>query len=111
MSNLKSRIRKVETGIDVARLNDEQLKRLDISRLSFEQVQALDVTGLSIDQLVQLDVKSLTDAQLVAVRNRYDEENPKMSATIRGMTDEELRAAKEGRLWLCYPGYIHDSNA
>jgi hypothetical protein len=109
MQSLKSRIRKVETGIDVARLNDEQLKRLDLARLSFEQVQALDVTGLSIDQLVQLDVKSLTDAQLVAIRNSYDEENPKMSATIRGMTDEELAATREGRLSLWYPGYIQDS--
>jgi len=40
MSSLKARIRRIETGLDVARLTAAQVRLLDISRLSREQVQA-----------------------------------------------------------------------
>jgi hypothetical protein len=104
VNSLKSRISRIETGIDVARLSDEQLKRLDFSRLSREQVQSLDVARLTEDQVLQLDFADLTDAQLGDVIKGFDEKYPDMQRVIHAMADEELTAVKEMRLCPWYPG-------
>jgi hypothetical protein len=108
VNSLKSRIRRIETGIDVARLSDEQLKRLDFSRLSREQIQALDIRRLTEDQVIQLDFANLTDAQLDAVIKGFDEKYPDMQRVIHAMADEELTAVKDMRLCPWYPGYTGD---
>jgi pyruvate dehydrogenase complex dehydrogenase (E1) component len=105
VNSLKSRISRIETGIDVARLSDEQLKRLDFSRPSREQVQSLDIARLTDEQVVKLDFKDLTAAQLAAVSKDFDEKFPEMAAVIESMADEELTAIKEWRLCPWHPGY------
>jgi len=107
--NLEQRIRRIETGLDVSRLSREQLRMLDMSKLTRGQVQSLDVSQLTDEQLFQLDFKSLTDAQLAAVSKGFDEQYPEMAAVIHSMGDEELKAVKERRLDVWYPGYSPDS--
>jgi hypothetical protein len=110
MQSLKSRIRKVETGLDVSRLSREQVQLLDVSRLSFAQVQSLDVSQLTDEQIVRLDFAHLTDAQLETVGRGFDEKFPEMAAIIHQMSDEELTAVKERRLDLWYPGCTGEWN-
>lgn len=105
MSNLKSKIRRVETELDVSRLSREQIQMLDVSRLSLEQIQALDIARLTDEQIVRLDFATLTDAQLDALIKGFDENYPEMQTVIHSMTAEELTAVKEWRLCPWHPGY------
>lgn len=111
MSNLGSRIRRVETGIDVTRLSREQIQLLDVSRLSIEQIHALDLTQLTEAQCLQLDIDKLSSAQLEVVCDEYDRQHPEMRAVFRSMSDEELDAVKRGRLSPWHPGYTGEFNA
>lgn len=108
MKSLLSRVAKLETGIDVARLSDDQLRRLDAKRLSLAQIQALDVAKLTDEQALALDVSILTDEQLDALQDRC---GPEAIALIKSMSDEELRALAEMRLCVWLPGYRPDLSA
>jgi hypothetical protein len=109
MSSLKSRIRNIETGLDVSRLSREQIRMLDISRLTREQKESLDGEHLTDEQIYSIGIDNLTDAQLTAIIKDSDEKYPELQAVIHSMSNEELTAVKEGRLNIWYPGYIHDS--
>lgn len=108
MSSLKFRIRKIETGLDVARLTAAQVRLLDVSRLTREQIESLDGLHLTDEQIDLIGLDNLTDAQIEAINKGYDVKYPKMREVVRSLSDEELTAAREGRLDLWYPGYIHD---
>jgi hypothetical protein len=105
MSNLKSRIRRIETGLDVGRLSREQVQLLDVSKLTREQRAALDGSHLTDEQIDLIGLDKLTDAQLAAVSKGFDERYPEMAAVIHVMSDEELTAVKERRLDVWYPGF------
>jgi hypothetical protein len=112
MANLLSRVTKIETGIDVARLSREQVQMLDMSKLSLSQQAALDVTLLTMDQIVQLGFENLTDAQLSAITNgECSWISREESAWIRSLSDDELDAAAEGRYERWEPGYKPELNA
>jgi hypothetical protein len=108
MQSLKSRIRRIETGLDVSRLSREQVQLLDISKLTREHTQALNISQLTDGQIVQLDFAHLTDAQLADVSKGFDEQYPEMAAVIHQMSDEELTAVKERRLDIWFPGCTAD---
>src|ERR1051325_10392585 len=111
MSNLKSRIRRIETGLDVSRLSREQVGLLDVSKLTREQRAALNGSHLTAEQIFSIGIKNLTDGQLAALSKGFDEQHPEMAAVIRQMSDEELTAVKERRLDIWYPGFIPDLSA
>jgi len=106
--NLKTRLTRIEQGIDVARLSDDQLQRLDMSRLSLAQIQSLDVTKLTVQQLETIGFENMTSGQVNALADLID---PETKAWIKSLSDEELRAAAEGRYERWEPGYKGESNA
>lgn len=110
MSSLKARIKRIETGLDVSGLSREQTQMLDVFRLTREQRAALDGSHLTCEQVDLIGFENLTDEQLTSFIKYLDEQYPKTQAVIHTMSDEELRATKEGRLSLWYPGCTPDLN-
>ena len=106
MGSLKSRIRKIETGLDVSRLSREQIQMLDISRLTREQKESLDGEHLTDEQIYSIGLDNLTMAQLEAIGGKC---SPEVDAHIKTLSVDELNAVSEGRMWIWFPGYIHDS--
>jgi hypothetical protein len=106
MSSLKSRIRRIETGLDVSRLSREQIHLLDISKLTREQKEALDATHLTDKQIFSIGMENLTCAQLDALSDLCPSET---AAHIETLNAEELNAVAEGRMCVWFPGYIQDS--
>lgn len=111
MSKLLSRVTKIETSIDVARLTREQVQMLDMSKLSREQLAALDITLLTMDQVVAMGFENLTDEQLTAITNgECYWMPPEEAAWIHSLSDEELNALAEGRYERWEPGYKPESS-
>jgi hypothetical protein len=102
VNNLKNRVNKVMAGIDVTRLSGEQLRMLDVTRLTFDQRQRLDVTQLTDEQIYQIGFENMTDGQLNALVCADEDER----LWVESLSDDELDAVAEGRLWRWKPGYI-----
>jgi hypothetical protein len=100
--SLKTRVGKIESGLDVAMLSGEQQRMLDIRKLSVAQLRALDVLQLTDEQLWQIDFRVLTVAQIDALSSTCDEAT---RAWLESLSDEELRVAAEGRLSPWWPWY------
>src|ERR1044071_5423537 len=95
MNKLLSRMAKIEQGIDVSWLSDDQLRRLDVRKLSRQQIQSLDVTKLTDEQIKAIGPDALTDEQLEALSSGCPAE---IAAIIESMTDDELQAVIEMRV-------------
>jgi hypothetical protein len=100
--NINSRLTRIERELDYSCLRGEQLRRLDVRKLSRQQIQSLDVMQLSDEQIFAIGLDSLSDHQLEALSGNC---SPEIEAIIETMTDDELRAAAEGRMCVWYRGY------
>lgn len=86
---LKSRVERIESGIDYAALSPEQVARLDVTRLSKQQVQRLNVLHLTETQMSLLNLRDLSDEQLEVVAGEVPAE---VQAWLDSLSDEELAA-------------------
>lgn len=91
---LKSRVERIESGIDYAALSREQVARLDIRKLTVPQLPALNVAHLTEAQLESLSVRDLSDAQIDDI---LASSPPEVRAWLQSLSDEELLAVKEGK--------------
>ncbi|MEN3335648.1 MAG: hypothetical protein V7641_5013 [Blastocatellia bacterium] len=92
---LRSRVERIESGIDIAALTPAQVVRLDVTMLTKAQLQASNISHLTEDQLCMLNVRDLSDAQIDAI---HEASPPEVRAWLESLTDDELRAIINGEM-------------
>ena len=85
---IKSRIEKIESGIDMSMLSPQQVTSIDVTRLTDQQIHSLPILYLSDEQLGMIGVHRLSDRQLNEFLSAMP---PEERAWLKSLSDDELR--------------------